>query len=340
MKKRIIFRADGNNIIGFGHCYRLLALAEMLKDDFLCLFAINRPDSTIRARILDTCELVELDINYTYAIPDKVSSGESMPFDLRVVVNKDDLVILDGYHFMQAYQEALYKSGCRQVIIDDVAGSYPYAAVIINHAPRLDNTVYNPNARLCLGLEYALLRKPFFTPFRKTTRSGNAYISMGGSDSNGFTVTVCKGLLLTKRFPAIHVLCSDQYRSDQIKALRLLEKAGTVILHFNLDANAIVDVVAECNFAFVSASTVMIEAYARGLNCFAGYSTQNQSLLYAGFINNTLAVGLGDLRKLTPGTIAGIIEKTAVSEIKALTTPLNPISAYRKLFSELAYADA
>ena len=39
MKPKIYIRADGNSGIGLGHVIRSLALAEMLKEDFNCIFA-------------------------------------------------------------------------------------------------------------------------------------------------------------------------------------------------------------------------------------------------------------------------------------------------------------
>ena len=46
MLKKILFRADGNEEIGYGHVIRSLALADMLKENFECIFVtrflINR----------------------------------------------------------------------------------------------------------------------------------------------------------------------------------------------------------------------------------------------------------------------------------------------------------
>jgi spore coat polysaccharide biosynthesis predicted glycosyltransferase SpsG len=39
MKHKVIFRADADRDIGYGHFVRSSALADMLKDDFDVLFA-------------------------------------------------------------------------------------------------------------------------------------------------------------------------------------------------------------------------------------------------------------------------------------------------------------
>ncbi|MDB5210960.1 MAG: pseG [Sediminibacterium sp.] len=291
----------------------------------------------IRSQIRSTCALFELDIEYEYTVPDLVSSGKPMPFDLAGFVNENDIVVLDGYQFLYSYQQALHQQACTQVCIDDLIGDYPFAAAIINHAPGLAKEKYtNTKARLCLGLDYALLRKPFFDPFQKNKINGSAYVSMGGSDRNGFTVTVCEGLLLTENFNAIHVLCSNQFSEKQIELLKTLEKNGKVILYFNLDAQSIVDIMSECTIAFVSASTVLTEAYARGLICYTGFSTANQRMLYKGFTGNGLAGDLGDLNQLLPEQVSGKVNTHQTQVIKSLTQPLNTVHLYRELFNELA----
>ena len=47
IKKKVVLRADGNSKIGLGHVYRLLALAEMLKEDFECVLAMNDTDDFV-----------------------------------------------------------------------------------------------------------------------------------------------------------------------------------------------------------------------------------------------------------------------------------------------------
>ena len=48
MAKSILFRADANATIGWGHFYRSLALAQMLSSDFSIAFAIADPLSEIK----------------------------------------------------------------------------------------------------------------------------------------------------------------------------------------------------------------------------------------------------------------------------------------------------
>lgn len=332
--QRILFRADGNRTIGFGHVYRTLALAGMLNNDFECVFAINRPDGFIKDQISKVCQVINLDTEYNYPIPDKMTTQNQLPYDLQGVLREDDIVVVDGYHFGAEYQQGLKNTGCKQVWIDDLLRDYPFADAIINHAVGIEAAQYTTNARLALGLEYAILRKPFFSPLKpKDYTNKVAYISLGGSDYFGFTLKICKGLLATNSFNQVHILCSAQFEEGLLSDLRQLAKNHPITLHFNLSAEQIVEVMDVCTHAFVSASTVLIESYSRGLICFAGYYTQNQHLIYNGFIKNQLASAIGDFNTVTEQDIKNLVATD--TEIKVLDKPLNSQQNFIKLFRSI-----
>lgn len=332
--QRIVFRADGNHTIGLGHVYRTLALAGMLNNDFECVFAVNRPDRFIAEQISQVCRVISLDTDYNYPLPDKMTEQNQMPFDLQGIVSEKDIVVLDGYHLGTDYQQGLKDTGCKQVWIDDLLRDYPFANAIINHAPGVNPEQYKTNARLCLGLEYAILRKPFFNPLTPKEYSNKVgYISLGGSDFFGFTLKIVNGLIATGNFKHLHILCSAQFGEELLGKLKTLAEKHPITLHFNLSAPQIVEVMDKCTHAFVSASTVLIESYSRGLKCFAGYYTQNQHLIYNGFVNNSLAGGLGDFHKLSEQDIANLLQTE--DEIQVLDKPLNSAQNFINLFKSL-----
>ena len=60
MKKKIYFRADAGQSIGYGHFIRTLALADMLKDDFDCVFFTQTPTDYQKKEMELVCRYVEL----------------------------------------------------------------------------------------------------------------------------------------------------------------------------------------------------------------------------------------------------------------------------------------
>ncbi len=289
-------RADGNDTIGYGHVYRLLALADILKEKFSCFLAINRPDEFIKTQIIRAgVPIIGIDKEKTSFIPDHINSKNQVAFDLKSLVKPTDIVVVDGYQFGIEYQEGLEYAGCKQVYIDDMLASYPYADAVINHAPGIQTQSKLTHASLYLGLDYAILRKPFFEPIKQKAPGRRiAFVSLGGSDYFGLTLHICQLLLATDYFSRIHVLCTTRFEQRSLDKLKKAEENFSVTLHFDLAADEVVAVMDACTHAFVSASTVLIESYFRGLVCFAGYYSKNQLLIYNGFVKGKLALGIGD----------------------------------------------
>lgn len=47
VKPKIRFRADGGKEIGLGHIYRMIALSNLLEDDFDVSFIVQDPDQVV-----------------------------------------------------------------------------------------------------------------------------------------------------------------------------------------------------------------------------------------------------------------------------------------------------
>ena len=60
MKRKIFFRADAGQEIGYGHFIRTLALADMLRDDFDCTFFTREPSEYQKKEMSEVCRYVPL----------------------------------------------------------------------------------------------------------------------------------------------------------------------------------------------------------------------------------------------------------------------------------------
>ena len=60
MKRKVFFRADAGQSIGYGHFIRTLALADMLKDDFECVFYTQAPTEYQIEELNKVCAYVPL----------------------------------------------------------------------------------------------------------------------------------------------------------------------------------------------------------------------------------------------------------------------------------------
>lgn len=148
---RIVFRADGNMQIGLGHVMRSLALAEMLRSEFECVFAIHNPSKQLAEVIATFCDSI--------IYIDNTSEVESFFSHL----DGKELVVLDGYNFDNIYRSELKKRVRKLVLIDDTAENYSDADMVINHCLREGVNIYRgiPTDFTLLGFKYALIRKLF-----------------------------------------------------------------------------------------------------------------------------------------------------------------------------------
>jgi spore coat polysaccharide biosynthesis predicted glycosyltransferase SpsG len=124
VKANIILRADGGETIGMGHFIRTLALAEMLKDEYHCIYATKKPSKYQKEEIDRIChDIIEL--------PDNEDHYQTFLGYL----NGDEIVILDNYYFDTDYQIKIKKKGCKLVCIDDLHNKHYVADLVINHTP-------------------------------------------------------------------------------------------------------------------------------------------------------------------------------------------------------------
>ena len=172
--KKIYFRADASAAIGYGHFIRTLALADMLKDDFDCTFF--------------TCHPTSYQVNEMEKVCPHVTLQEGTHYDdFLSCLKGDEIVVLDNYFFTTDYQRAIKERGCRLVCIDDMHDKHYVADYVINHGltnqELFDCETYT---KLCLGYEYALLRKPFLSKQTRAKRNC-IVVTFGGVDEFDIT---------------------------------------------------------------------------------------------------------------------------------------------------------
>ena len=304
MRKRVILRADSSTLIGFGHLYRMLALTELLVPHFEVLLITNCHSDFILKQfnkfnvimhIVSQVETSDMDI-LGWKQPSETNLKEILN-----VVNVEDILVIDGYQFDLKFQKALNKVGCKQVYIDDLILDYPFADAIINHAPGLSSQMYKSNCNLYLGLEYAMVRDTFFSPQRnidKDEQVFQAFVCFGGSSIvNEQVAKILKTIIESQKFSKVNFVCAENSLSFFKSEMELVECSNTGIKYFvNLNSDEVRQMMDSCTHAFVSASTILMESFFRGLHCFAGLYTENQEHFYNGFTSYPGVEGIGDIR--------------------------------------------
>jgi len=279
-KRKLIFRADGNNQIGLGHVIRSLALADLLStDDYECAFAIRTPSEALKLQISKACDpLIELP---STSENDILAEAHWL---VQEVIQPNDIVILDGYHFTTDYQRIIKKNGNGLICIDDLHAHHFVADAVINHAGGINASDYSVEAytKLYLGPSFALLRKPFLEAAKRTPRKvnlNNAFINMGGADSSNHTLAILKQVMSIPSIQEIHIVLGSAYSStNELKAF--CQNYPYIQLHYNLTAEAMCKLMEDCGIAICPPSTVSYEyCSVKGL-CFLKQTAANQMNMF------------------------------------------------------------
>ena len=317
MKRRIYFRADAGKEIGYGHFIRTLALADMLKDDFDCVFVTQAPTDYQKAEVAKVCQLVELP-----------ATDEKFRLFLDMLQG-NEIVVLDNYFYDTEYQRAVKAKGCKLVCIDDMHDKHYVADLVINHGLS-DETLFDvePYTRLCLGLGWALLRRPFLQDVPFTYERKGVLICLGGSDPCGITNKILS-ILLDIGVNDIKVVVGDlaflrnDYRNDT-----------RIHIMYKLSANEMRRTMCSVIGAIVPASSLCIEAMACNLPVMAGYYVDNQKEFYDALNIGNYVMPLGNLTTVKADHIKVALQnlsKIQVPQMNLLSIKENYIHVFEML---------
>ena len=301
MKKKILFRADGNESVGLGHLYRLFAVVEMLKEDYAFIF-VTKSSSTTSV----------MPSSYTvYLIPEEVDTTSEPDWLKNNFDPAGCIVIADGYQFDSKYQKQLKYYKYQLAYIDDLVQEHMFADIVINHAPSVKADDYSAEdyANFGLGTKHALLR-PSFLQSTKEPRSidkiDTAFVCFGGADMLNLSLKVTKALLSTTFTKTIHLVLGQAYKNDEIMDLK---KSGkTVHIHRNLSETELVNVMRLCNFAIVPTSTIFYELCCVRMPILGGYFVDNQKQIYAAMAKENVILEGGDFSQYSTTEFKEVIE--------------------------------
>lgn len=282
--QKIIFRADGNSKIGFGHISRCLALAELLsKDHYLC-FAIQEP-------IQDLIDILKKVVNEVILLPFSEPSSPAFLTELGPSLTGREIVVLDGYHFDTEYEENLKTLALATVSIDDIPSRHFVSDLVFNFCGSLTANDYSKEfyTQLFTGLRYVFLRPPFLHhPALNKKFNNRLFLNMGGSDSGNETLKIINELIKVDLFEEIEVVVGNQYA--HLTSLENIQiRNSSIMINQGLTAEEMFNCMNRCAVAIVPPSTVALEFLSTGGLVFLYQTASNQSLQKKYLIENKLA---------------------------------------------------
>jgi len=290
--KKIFIRVDGNNIVGYGHLFRCIALAEMLKHIFEITFI--EKDSNEFASL----QLQKITSNVIHI--KNCSIDDEASLITNTIVNHSSIFVLDGYQYTSEYQKTIKNSGATLVCIDDLHNIHFYADVIINQASGVTQNQYKsePHTQFCLGFNWIIQRTSFIESSiqkRQINQIETVFFTLGGGPIFNVATKILLALDEIHQVKRIVFLkgSKDVFEKD-IKPF-VISTSKQFEIYEGLNDKELSALMKTCDIAICPASVVCLEACSVGIGIYAGYTADNQIDNYNGLVINNLVFELNDL---------------------------------------------
>jgi UDP-2,4-diacetamido-2,4,6-trideoxy-beta-L-altropyranose hydrolase len=316
--RRIVFRADGDSQIGLGHIVRSLALAEMLKNDFQCIFLTTNSEERIQKLISGTCQPVLL--------PIRKSIKEEIK-EVKARLQHTDILVLDGYQFDADYQWEIKSSVHKLVSVDDKAEVHFFADLIINHGSPSLRSQYKAEhyTELLLGLPYVLMRKPFLKAakdHRVIERIKTVFICMGGADPFKVTVKALRASVCCSFINEIIIVTGSAFQDvEALKSEKEGQHGKSIIHEENVSAERMVELIRQSDLAICPASSIALEVCAVKSGLLTGTVIGNQSAIHSTLMDAGCGISLDDFNLQTVESIISFL--TRLNDIKLVNNLVN-----------------
>jgi UDP-2,4-diacetamido-2,4,6-trideoxy-beta-L-altropyranose hydrolase len=283
MKPEVILRVDGSPRVGLGHLVRCIALAHMLKNDFEVIFFCKEIPESLENELA----------TFSFGL---VKISDDHEFFRRIT--KQNIIVLDGYHFDTAYQKQVTASEAKLVCIDDLHDKEFLADLIINHAPGITPQDYiaRPYTQFALGLDYALLRPVFLEQAKKERiieKMETLMICFGGSDHKSLVENTLLASLKFSHFKKIILITGAGYELTS-DFTNLAGSTNRIDHRRALNGKQMLDTMLEADLAIVPASGILLEVLAAGCIAISGIYVENQKFIYEHAFNAGLFVEAGN----------------------------------------------
>ena len=305
MKRKVVFRADGSPQIGLGHLFRLLAFLEAVHQNFECVFIAKEIPNSLKASFQKLC-------NQVIEMPKHILLNHESNWMSQNILNKGDVVVIDGYQFDNSYQEKVKQFGCNVIYIDDYLKSDYAADAVVNHTGGLN--LPSPNeTQYYLGPQYAMLRKPFIeiakskTKNKKNDTQDGILICMGGADPNNDTLQVLQTVLNRNVDDRIYLIIGQANNLDIATHLIIDQYQSQIQLLQNLNTEQMIETMRACHTAILPPSTISYEYLCVGGILYIKQIADNQKYNKAYLLNNQLAFDFDDFKIVDDNRIDTIL---------------------------------
>jgi UDP-2,4-diacetamido-2,4,6-trideoxy-beta-L-altropyranose hydrolase len=191
---KVLFRVDDGPGIGSGHMMRTYALAQALRDRGASIELVAFRESALQLDWIGLGAQIQIQAR-------KPGTFEDLDLLIRRArAFNPDYLVLDGYNFSQKWINEL-GSEAQVVLFDDLGQRDPKVKIVLNQNPGAEKryeSTYENSEHVLLGLNWFQLRRSLFE-VAHSPESPRVLLSLGGEDSEDYTVRLMRGLLADGR---------------------------------------------------------------------------------------------------------------------------------------------
>ena len=265
---KVVLFTEGFSKLGFGHITRTLSLAQALLEKGAKVKFILAGDKVAK-------EFLE----------NQGFEAEVYPSLEEAKIPKGDAAFVDSYLAGLKFYEKVAENFEKKLYLDDFFRlDYP-EGTILNYIPALEVPQRYRNRELLWGVQYHLLRKPFWNVPEKeiSPKVENVLITFGGDDLRNLTPKVSKILLENFKGLKLHTVIGGGFKSvSQIEELKKLYPER-VELYRNLNAEGMKKLMLLCDLAVSAGGQTLFELARVGTPTIAFEVANNQKNNIKGF---------------------------------------------------------
>ena len=297
-QKKILFRADGNALVGSGHIMRCRSIASAaieLGADCLFVTADDSFSEKLREAAIETIVL-----HSDYAHMD-----DELPALLPLLHGyAPDIMLIDSYHVTPTYLQTL-SAHVRTAYMDDIL-SFPHPVdLLFNYNIYADRAAYEalyakngtPLPALFIGTEYAPLRAEFQQlPERPPASEVKSILfSAGGADPERIALSFVNAIIRDPSMISYQFhLVLGQFEPDLEEIQRIAAERPNLILHWNVREMA--SLMRGCDAAVSAAGSTLYELCACGIPTVTYILADNQIPGAEAFSAKGIMLSAGDQR--------------------------------------------
>ncbi|PTS95984.1 UDP-2,4-diacetamido-2,4,6-trideoxy-beta-L-altropyranose hydrolase [Pedobacter sp. HMWF019] len=314
LQRRIVFRADGDGKIGLGHIMRCIALSEMVRTQYTCIFVVAQPSDILKEIISPFGEVIILN----------ALDKEGQFRELDKILNPLDIVVTDGYHFDYDYQQFLKYKSAKLIMIDDLAEEFFCADLVINHGSSAISGQYRKdrNTKVLAGFDYLILRKEFLDAakrIKKINKVNSVFICMGGADPSNITKKVVSACLKEEFVKRIVVVVGGVYahREELVEFVDLNKENVEVSIQRNVSASMMVELIWGSDICIVPSSSIALEVCCVKSGILTGITFDNQNAIHNQLITDQCGLSLGNFNTVSVADITAklkLLKSTLINQ--------------------------